>query len=308
MKGLGILCPGQGNQHPAMFDKLLDCSVAEGAMQSTSSVFGCHPVEYLQQLTPQELFCNQPAQLLIGTLQMATWASIRENLRAPNIFAGYSMGELVAYGCAGALSISETLALMEKRATLMDEVLLQPSGLLAIRGLNRSEVDSLCSSAGTEIAIINGPDHFVVGGPEEALACCESSPLANKATKIKRLQVTVPSHTSWLREASSEFERELSTSSLVATPDPVLAGVSGSVVRTREQAITALNQQISNPINWMACMQTAIEMGCGVFLELGPGNALSKMLQDLFPDITVRSVDDFRSLNGVAIWVEKQCL
>jgi [acyl-carrier-protein] S-malonyltransferase len=80
------------------------------------------------------------------------------------------------------------------------------------------------------------------------------------------------------------------------------------VVRTREQAITALNQQISNPINWMACMQTAIEMGCSVFLELGPGNALSKMLQDLFPDISVRSMDDFRSLNGVATWVEKQCL
>ncbi len=277
-------------------------------MRSASSVLGCPPVEYLQQLSPQELFCNHPAQLLIGTLQMTTWAAIRERLPAPNVFAGYSMGELVAYGCAGALSISETLALMEKRATLMDKVLLQPSGLLAIRGLNRSEVDSLCSSTGAEIAIINGPDHFVVGGPAEALTRCGHNPLANKATKIKRLQVTVPSHTSWLREASREFERELNTSSLVVTPDPVLAGVSGSVVRTREQAITALNQQISNPINWMACMQTAIEMGCSVFLELGPGNALSKMLQDLFPDITVRSVDDFRSLNGVATWVEKQCL
>jgi [acyl-carrier-protein] S-malonyltransferase len=308
MTGLGILCPGQGNQHPAMFDKLFDCPAAETVMQSASSVFGCHPVKYLQQLSPQELFCNHPAQLLIGTLQMATWVAIRERLPAPNVFAGYSMGELVAYGCAGALDIDETLVLMETRATLMDKVLLQPSGLLAIRGLNRSEIDSLCNSAGAEIAIINGPDHFVVGGPEEVLTCCENSSLANKATKIKRLQVTVPSHTSWLREASREFERELSASSLVATSDPVLAGVSGSVVRTREQAITALNQQISNPINWMACMQTAIEMGCSVFLELGPGNALSKMLQDLFPDISVRSMDDFRSLNGVATWVEKQCL
>ena len=308
MIGLGIICPGQGSQYPAMFEKLLDCPAAESALESASSVFGCHPVEYLQQLSPQELFCNQPAQLLIGTLQMATWTAIRDTLPAPNVFAGYSMGELVAYGCSGALSIDETLALMKKRATLMDEVLLQPSGLLAVRGMDRSEIDSLCSSAGAEIAIINGPDHFVVGGPEEALTRYEHSPLANKATKIKRLQVTVPSHTSWLRQASREFERDLQSSSIVAPPDPVLAGVSGSVVRTREQAITALNQQISNPINWMACMQTAVEMGCNVFLELGPGDALSKMLQDLFPDITVRSVEDFRSLKGVATWVEKQCL
>ena len=307
MKGLGILCPGQGNQHPAMFDKLLNCPAAENVMQSAAAVFGCHPVEYLQQLSPSELFFNQPAQLLIATLQMATWEALRAMLPPPNLFAGYSMGELAAYGCAGALSVDETLALMEKRATMMNDASPQPSGLLAIRGLNRSQVDGLCSSSGVEIAIINSPDHFVVGGPEEAVSLCEINPLALKATTIKRLQVAVPSHTSWLRDASRLFEGKLTATSLSAPPYPVLAGVSASVIRTREQAITALYQQISTPINWMACMQTAIEMGCDVILELGPGNALTKMLQEVFPDISVRSVEDFRSLEGVAAWVEKQC-
>jgi [acyl-carrier-protein] S-malonyltransferase len=247
MKGLGILCPGQGNQHPAMFDKLLNCPAAESVMQSATAVFGCHPVEYLQQLSPSELFFNQPAQLLIGTLQMATWGALREMLPSPNLFAGYSMGELAAYGCAGSLSVDETLALMEKRATMMNDASPQPSGLLVIRGLNRSQVDGLCNSSGVEIAIINSPDHFVVGGPEEAVSLCESNPLALKATTIKRLQVAVPSHTSWLRDASRLFEGKLTATSLSAPPYAVLAGVSGSVVRTREQAITALYQQIATP-------------------------------------------------------------
>ena len=307
MKGFGILCPGQGNQHPAMFDKLLNCPAAESVMRSASFSFGCHPVEYLQKLEPQDLFSNRPAQLLIGTLQMATWTALREMLPVPNVFAGYSMGELAAYGCAGALGIEETLVLMEKRSMLMDKASPHPSGLLAVRGLGRELVDSLCSSSGSEIAIINNPDHFVVGGPSESLSLCENNPLAAKTTTIKRLQVNVPSHTSWLREASRQFNAELNASSLCAPPCPVLAGVSGAVVRTREQAINALGQQISNPINWLACMQTAVEMGCGVMLELGPGNALTKILQDIFPDIRVRSVEDFRSLEGVAAWVEKQC-
>jgi [acyl-carrier-protein] S-malonyltransferase len=307
MKGLGILCPGQGNQHAAMFDKLLNCPAAENAILEASSVFGSHPDEYLQQLAPQDLFCNRPAQLLIGSLQMATWSVLREMLPLPNIFAGYSMGELTAYGCAGALSIEATLALMAKRATLMDEASPHPAGLLAIRGLGKEQIDSLCQSSGCEIAIINNSDHFVIGGPAEALTCCESNPLACKATTIKRLQVNVPSHTSWLREAGRQFNEELNVSTLGHPPCPVLAGVSGAVVRTREQAISALGQQISNPINWLACMQAAVEMGCGVFLELGPGNALAKMLQDVFPDIKARSVEDFRSLEGVAAWVEKQC-
>ncbi len=308
MKGLGIICPGQGNQHPAMFDKLLHSPVAESAMQSASSLLGCHPVEYLKKLSPQDFFRNQHAQLLIGTLQMATWAALREMLPLPNVFVGYSMGELAAYGCAGALTIDENLALMAKRAMLMDEASPQSSGLLAIRGLNREEIDSLCRSTGVEIAIINSPDHFVIGGPEQALLLCENSPLVKKAITVKRLQVNVPSHTSWLSEASKLFEGELIASGLTAPHCPVLAGINGSVVRTREQAITALYQQISSPINWMTCMQTAMEMGCDVILELGPGNALAKMLQEVFPDMKVRSVEDFRSLEGVATWVEKQCL
>lgn len=307
MKGLGIFCPGQGNQHPAMFDKLLNNPAAESAMQAASSVFGSHPYAYLQQLAPQDLFGNRPAQLLIGTLQMATWSALREMLPLPKVFAGYSMGELAAYGCAGALSIEATQALMVKRAKLMDEASPHPAGLLAIRGLGREQVDSLCQASGCEIAIINNFDHFVIGGPADALTGCESNPLACKATTIKRLQVNVPSHTSWLREASRQFNDELNISTLGDPPYPVLAGVNGAVVRTREQAISVLSQQIAIPINWLTCMQTAVEMGCGVILELGPGNALAKMLQDVFPDIKVRSVEDFRTMEGVAAWVEKQC-
>jgi len=306
MKGLGILCPGQGNQHQSMFDKLLGCSEAESAMQSASSFFPRHPIEYLQQLSPQDLFSNHPAQLLIGTLQMATWAALREKLPSANVFAGYSMGELVAYGCAGALNVEDTLVLMAKRAKLMDEATRQPSGLMAIRGLSKEQIDFLCCSTGAEIAIVNGPDHFVVGGTNDALVLCEKHPLSTKATTIKWLQVTVPSHTSRLSEASGKFNHELNASHLTAPIQPVLAGVSGYVVRTREQAVTALTQQISSPINWMTCMQAASEMGCNVMMELGPGNALTKMMLEYFPRVTVRSVADFRSLQGVVDWVCKQ--
>jgi [acyl-carrier-protein] S-malonyltransferase len=187
----------------------------------------------------------------------------------------------------------------------MDEVSPHPAGLMAVRGLARQEVNALCRATGVEVAIINSPDHFILGGPEEALRDCESSPFTARATTLKRLQVTVPSHTSWLSEASRTFGGELTTSSLHAPDPPVLAGVSGAVVRTREDAILALARQISQPINWLACLQTAIEMGVGVFLELGPGNALSKMLQEIAPDAKVRSTEDFRSLQGIAAWAMK---
>jgi [acyl-carrier-protein] S-malonyltransferase len=50
-------------------------------------------------------------------------------------------------------------------------------------------------------------------------------------------------------------------------------------------------------------MTTAVEMGCTVFLELGPGRGLARMISTRFPDVQARSVEEFRSLSAVARWV-----
>jgi [acyl-carrier-protein] S-malonyltransferase len=307
MNQLGILCPGQGNQYPAMFEKLRESPAAEIIMRSAAEAFGCHPVDFLQKLTSHELFSNQVAQALIGVLQIATWAELSEMLPMPRLFAGYSVGEFIAYGCVGALSIDETLAMIKKRAAMMDEASPILSGLMAFRGLDRKQIESLCLETGAELAIINSPDHFVIGGSDDAMTRCQTHPLSVRASTVKRLQVTVPSHTSLLSSTHQKFIEVLNISSLKNPDPPVLAGVNGSVVRTREQAIASLGQQLSTTINWLACMQTAIEMGCRVFLELGPGDALAKMLREMAPEIAVRSVDEFRTLQGVASWVKKQC-
>lgn len=49
-----------------------------------------------------------------------------------------------------------------------------------------------------------------------------------------------------------------------------------------------------------------MEMGCSCLLELGPGNALSRMAREEFPDLPARSVADFQSLDGVIDWARRQ--
>jgi len=127
------------------------------------------------------------------------------------------------------------------------------------------------------------------------------------AETARWLPVTVPSHTSLLATAGRSFLEELESAKLQAPKIPVLAGVDGAVVRDRQAAITSLANQVCRPIRWDLCQQAAIEMGCGVFLELGPGNALSRMLRDTFPEVQVRAIDEFRSLQGVVDWVVKRC-
>ncbi|ALC15173.1 malonyl CoA-acyl carrier protein transacylase [Desulfuromonas soudanensis] len=307
MKGLGILCSGQGNQHPEMFD-LLDGDEAAGkVLHLSANLLGSPPDALARKADPRELFRNALAQPLISSLQLATWAALRNRLPTPRVFGGYSLGELPAYGCAGALSTEETLSLATRRAALMDAASPPASGLSALRGLGRAQIEGLCRETGAEMAIVNGPDHFIVGGSEEILTLLESLALETGAQTVRRLQVGVPSHTSVLAEAGRGFHSLLEASALTNPPVPILAGISGAVVRRREEGIAALTQQISQTLNWAACMAAAWEMGCRVFLELGPGTALTKMVQDVYPEAKARSVDEFRSLKGVTSWVLKHC-
>ncbi len=68
----------------------------------------------------------------------------------------------------------------------------------------------------------------------------------------------------------------------------------------------ALAAQISETINWKACMDRCSEEKIKFALELGPGTALSKMWNAQYPHIESRSVDDFKSMAGVIAWVQKK--
>ncbi|HVS25727.1 MAG TPA: hypothetical protein VHE58_00180 [Burkholderiales bacterium] len=144
----------------------------------------------------------------------------------------------------------------------------------------------------------------MIGGSLSAIEHIKTAAEA-RAVLVNLLPVGVAAHTSLLAAASKGFEAELRRSALAAPTVPVLAGIDSLPVRGRARAIEKLSCQISTPIDWIACMEAAVEMGCKVFLELGPGYRLARMARDFYPGLTVRSVEEFRSLSGVIEWVHK---
>ena len=300
MSGLAILCPGQGGQHPAMLDLALGSERGEEIVRRAAAALGEDPIARIRG-AGAGLFATS-VQPLVCLAELATWAALREALPVPLVFAGYSLGELAAYGCAGALAPEETVALAVRRAELMDAATPPGSGLLALRGLPLARAAALATEAGAEIAIVNGPDHWVAGGTGAALDLLERRAPGAGGIAI-RLPVCVPAHTRFLAAAVAPFADALARSRLADPPIPVLAGVSGALVRRRAEAIAALSAQIGQRLEWARCLAAAAEMGCTVFLELGPGSALAKMASETLPEGAARSVAEFRTLAGVARWV-----
>ena len=303
MSGIAVLCPGQGGQHPGMLDLAVTSPRGGEVVLRAAAVLGADPVARVRAGGPR-LFANATAQPLVTLAELATWTALRDLLPAPRLFAGYSLGELAAYACAGALGPEEAVALAARRAELMDAAAPPGSGLVALRGLPLARAEALAAEVGAEVAITNGPDHCVVGGDAGALAALEARAPAAGAATVQRLPVDVPAHTRLLAGAVAPFADALARSALADPAVPVLAGVSGAPVRTRADAIQALSAQLARRIEWSRCLATAAEMGCSVFLELGPGSALARMAAEALPDAQARSVDDFRSLEGVARWAE----
>jgi [acyl-carrier-protein] S-malonyltransferase len=284
-----------------MFGVLARCGEAQPIWDIFARETGSDPFA----LTAEEMQVNGIAQPLVCAFQLAVWAAIGDRLPPVGALAGYSVGELAAYGCAGALSPADVVALARRRALLMDEAFRGGGAMLALRGLDRAAVRALCARHGAEIAIVNDDDRFVVGGAPEAVAACGAEAQARGA-KATPLAINIPSHTSLMRAAVAPFCLALEQAAWKRPLAPVLAGINGAPVFAPAPAREALAAQLAETIDWAACLDGLRERGCTVLLELGPGSGLARMARDRAPDIPARSVAEFNSLDGVLDWVARQ--
>nr|WP_315237234.1 acyltransferase domain-containing protein [uncultured Albidiferax sp.] len=292
-----LLFPGQGSQHPDMLPWLETQAAAQPALQHMAQTIGADWRAHLQD--PDFLHANAVAQPLVTGTALAAWAVLQPLLKtAPAIVAGYSVGELPAFACAGVFDVVAALSLATQRATAMDRAGAGAvTGLLSVSGLPAEQV-----AAPLECAIRLGPMHHIFAGRRIDLETAE--PLLTAAgAQCKWLEVRLASHSSWMAAASVEVAALLQNMPLAAPDCPLATNYSGSATRRVEVLRRDLAQQISHTVEWAACMEAVAERGVRCVLELGAGHALAKLWAQRFPEIPVRSLEDFRSPDGVAAWV-----
>lgn len=303
---LAILCSGQGGQHAAMFDlPRSDPATAELLQQWLPDTALGQP---LQQILADDalLFSNRLAQPLIVAATAAVWSALQPLLPPPALVAGYSVGEIAAYHVAGAISAPQAIRLATSRAALMDACLqlASPQILFAVSGIAVSTLAALLTPYRLYVAIETETDSCIAGGLARDMPVVAGE-IERLGGRIRVLPVTVASHTPLMDDAVQPFAQQLRQQLSIDLPVPVLSGLSGQVLIKKEAAITVLSQQLAQTIHWSDCMDACAEQGITAALELGPGAALSRMLQARHPHIACRSVSEFRSLQGVRGWLQR---
>ena len=302
MRPFAVACPGQGAQAPDMFDAVAAHPRGRAVLEDFGAARGRDLVAEAQ--AGGDLRPNAWAQPALVALARATWGVLAPELPTPAAFAGYSVGELSAWSCAGAWDAATTARVAATRARLMDEA--DPGGcaMLAVRGVPLPLLAEAGAELGLHIAIVNDEaDHAVLAGLQAALARAEER-LRGRGATLRRLDVPVPSHTPLLAPAAARFADVLAGLPARAPAAPVLRGIDGRRSFDARSGLAALARAIAEPVQWAACMRELTESGVRVVLELGPGRTLARLIGEAQPEIEVRSVADFRSWRGVVDWLQ----
>lgn len=253
-----------------------------------------------------DIYANSNAQPLIVAATLGMWEAIREFAPQPALVAGYSIGELSAYGVAGAFTAATATGLAARRAQLMDACLAAHPGqaLLALSGLSSKRLEELATSHAFQVSIETGDDACIAGGLAQTAQALEAAVIA-AGGRCTRLPVEVASHTPLMDDAVQPFADALRQTEFSPMTAPVLAGISAMAIDSKEQAVEQLSRQMAEKIRWLGCMDACAEAGITYALELGPGSALAKMLQARHPHINTRSIADFRTLDGIRKWLDR---
>lgn len=276
MSDVALLFPGQGVQHPAMLSWIDDDAAAGPAIAAMAAEIGNDWRERLSD--PLWAQGNHVAQCLITGTSLAAWAAlVHAGLPAPQMIAGYSVGELAAFSAAGVFDAPSAIALATQRASAMNRAAAgREGGLLSVAGLPISMVEPIAERLALEIAILIGPARCLLGGAVASLDAAAVE-FATHGAEVSRLRIGVASHTRQMQAAASSFADTIEPLAWGAPRTLLVCNRSGGAERRMPDLKRCLAEQIDHTVQWQRSMETLAERRPRCVLEVGAGAALSRL-------------------------------
>ncbi len=293
---------GQGAQVPGMGK---DFAESDGELMAlfdkANAVLGFDLKKTCFEGPAEELTKSNICQPAIFVTSYAGYLALQK--RRPTTFAcaaGLSLGEWGALCAAGVLDFDSTLKVLEARGRFMQEACeATPSGMIAIVGASSEQLSELCAKTGCTVANINSAAQQVLSGSKDAIA---QAAVVAKELGIKRaipLATAGAFHSPFMAPAREKLAPVLDTITFHSPKLPVLSNVTGKPHASDPGAIKALMlEQVTGTTNWAADVAAAKELGCGRFVEFGPGKVLSGLIKKIDASLQTTNVGDLASLDA----------
>lgn len=274
--------PGQGAQFSGMGKDLYDNSLkAREMMERANEILGFRITDIMFSGSDEDLRATKVTQPAIF-LHSVCLALCGDDLPAPDMVGGHSLGEFSALVACGAVDFESALRLVAVRASEMQKCCeANPGGMAAIIGLPNEKVEEIC--AGTSGIVIpanyNCNGQVVISGEKQAVeAACE----ALKAAGAKRalpLSVSGAFHSPLMEAARVELGKAIEKTEVKTPSCPIYQNVTAKPETDPARIKKNLLQQLTSPVKWTQTVENMLADGATIFRELGPGNVLQGLIK-----------------------------
>ena len=192
----------------------------------------------------------------------------------PSHLIGHSMGENTAAALAGVMSFEDCIGLVLLRGRLFDTI--APGGMLSVP-MAEAELRPLVTGD-LDMASVNAPGLCVVSGPDAALKSLAET-LSAQGVETQRIAIDIAAHSRMLEPILGRFGDYLRSIKLYPPQLPIVSNRTGQPL-TPAQA-TDPDYWVAHLRNTVMFQQTiaALTDEPRVFVEMGPGRALSSLAQ-----------------------------
>lgn len=297
---LALVFPGQGSQQVGMTADIARSSpAARLILDAADQVLDMDLAALCVEGPPEKLTKTANAQPAILVTSLAVLAAAMESRvieKKPHALAGHSLGEFTALVAAGSLEFEDALELVRLRGRLMATAGQGLGGTMAaIVGLEADVVEELCALSGAEPCNYNSLTQVVVGGSVEAVekACTLAKERGGRGLP---LNVSGAFHTSMMRAAATDFSEVLRSTPIAGPQIPVIGNVTAKELTRSDDVLADLSLQMTKPVLWYQTLEHMRRQGVRIFMEIGPGKALTAITKRSYPDLESRPLDGAAAL------------
>jgi [acyl-carrier-protein] S-malonyltransferase len=215
--------------------------------------------------------------------------------------AGLSLGEMTAHAAASTFDFANGLKLVQRRGELMDEACAATNGAMAAMiGADESAVRALAADADVDIANINAPGQIVISGERAKVEAAIGMAKEHGIRRATLLNVAGAYHSRLMESAYQKLGAVLVHVPVQPPCFSVISNVTGAEVTTPIEIRRTLQDQVTGTVRWLDCMERLVDLGCDLFVELGPGGVLAGLLRRTLKDMDVISISDAESVRKCA--------
>jgi [acyl-carrier-protein] S-malonyltransferase len=287
MPRTAFLFPGQGAQAVGMGGVACQLPAGRQLFEDAARILGYDLLAVCRDGPAVKLNATDVSQPAIYVASLAAL----ENLKATDPAAvdacagtaGLSLGEYTALAFAGALSLADGLRVVQARGRAMQSAAdANPGGMVSILGLDREQIDALCSAAaplGTvQVANLLCPGNIAVSGALPSLVEVERL-AAEQGGRTVRLAVAGAFHTNLMKPADEQLAAALESIELKPPRIPVWSNVDAKPHSDPKEIRQLLVRQVISPVLWEDSVRGIMAEGFDKFYEIGPGRVLAGLLK-----------------------------